>query len=273
MKRKIIEINEELCNGCGNCITGCSEGALQLIDGKAKLVKEQYCDGFGDCIGTCPTGALKIVEREADDFDIEATRQYLLQTEGIEAVRRMDEANARHAEKHQQPAAPQMPPAGGCPGSRMRFKPATETPAAPTATGSDGMPAGHMIASDLGQWPVQLHLVPPQAPFFKNRELVLLSTCSPIASADVHWRFIRGRGVVVACPKLDNTDGYVEKLAAILSDPSIPCVQVVRMEVPCCGGLTRILMAAVEQCGRTDLVAKEVTVSVDGDIVKTEKLN
>jgi len=264
MKRKVIAIDEEKCNGCGQCVTGCSEGALQIVNGKAKLVKEQFCDGFGDCIGVCPTGALKIEEREAEGFDPAATKAYLLQTQGEAAVRRMEQAERRHAGA---PAAgPAAPPFGGCPGMRQRVPPPTAAPAQPAAVGA--VP-GQALRSELQQWPVQLHLVQPGAPFFRNRELAILSTCSPLASADAHWRFIRGRGVVVACPKLDDTAAYAEKLAAILSDPSIPKAIVVRMEVPCCGGLTAIARQAVALSGRTDLTLEEVTVALNGDVLQT----
>ena len=256
--RKIIEIDEALCNGCGNCITGCAEGALELVDGKARLVKEQFCDGFGDCIGTCPTGALQIVERDAEGYDEEATRERLRRTQGEEAVARMDAAAGAHSKKEAPAARP-----GGCPGLRMRApEPRREATATPT---SEAL-SGQALRSELGQWPVQLHLVQPGAPFFQNRELVVLSTCGPVASADVHWRFLRGRGVVVGCPKLDRTEGYAEKLGAILRDPSIPKVIVVRMEVPCCGGLTHIAEEAVRLSGRTDLVLEEVTIGVGGDV-------
>jgi ferredoxin len=251
MKRKIITIDEDLCNGCGECISACAEGALQLVDGKAKLVKEQFCDGFGDCLGECPTGALKIVEQDVPQYDPTVTREHVLKTGGQEAVKIFDAAAQRH-EAH----------SGGCPGMAMRFNPkAGSTPKPARASGP-----GQAIRSELEQWPVQIHLVRPDAPYFKNRELVILSTCSPIASADIHWRFIRGRSVVVGCPKLDNTDGYSEKLAAILSEPTIPKVIVVRMEVPCCGGLTAIVRQAVEASGRNNLEFEEVTVSLDGNI-------
>lgn len=263
-KRKIIKIDEELCNGCGNCITACAEGALQLIDGKARLVKEQFCDGFGDCMGDCPTGALTIVEADADAFDEDATKEYLRETKGEDAVRRMEEATKVHEAKNK----PAHPPSGGCPGTRMRVNAAGGVAAKPASSGV----AGHAIQSDLQQWPVQIHLVQPGAPYFKNKELAVLSTCSPIASADVHWRFIRGRGVVVGCPKLDDVEGYAEKLGAILADPSIPKVIVVRMEVPCCGGLSMIVRRAVELSGRNDLIAEEVTVALDGDIKDSKPL-
>lgn len=270
--RKIIKIDEALCNGCGNCITGCAEGALQLVNGKAKLVKDQFCDGFGDCIGTCPTGALTIVEREATEFDADATRRNLLETKGMEAVKRMDEANAAHArEAGTPPTQAASPPQGGCPGMRVRVPDGTKAAAKAAPSTHAEMPAS-VLNSELQQWPVQLHLVQPGAPFFKDRELAILSTCSPVASADVHWRFIRGRSVVVACPKLDNTGPYVEKLTGIFQETTIPKVIVVRMEVPCCGGLTRMVTDAYRQCGRDDLVVEEVTVGLDGNILGTKTI-
>ncbi len=275
--RKIITIDEATCNGCGHCITGCAEGALQLVNGKAKLVKEQFCDGFGDCIGTCPTGALKIVEREVPEFDVEATRRNLMQTQGIDAVRRMDQANAAHDRGEHPalpPAAPKAPaphahPGGGCPGMRVRMPSAGSAPV-PTVT--SGLP-GQMVRSDLQQWPVQLHLVQPGAPFFSNKEMAILSTCSPIASADVHWRFMRGRSIVVACPKLDRTEPYAAKLGEIFKDTTIPKALIVRMEVPCCGGLTRIVQEAHRLSGRTDLILEEVTIGVDGNVISSHVLD
>lgn len=264
MKRKIIRIDEDLCTGCGNCVTGCAEGALQIVDGKAKLVKEQFCDGFGDCIGTCPTGALTIEERDSAEFDIEATAAYLQETQGEDAVKRMRDANTRHDAPTPAPAAPPPAPRGGCPGSRMRASIKEDPSSAPASGGT--LPA-KINTSELNQWPIQLHLVSPGAPFFQDKELVVLSTCAPIASADCHWRFIRGRSVVVACPKLDRTEGYAEKLGGILQDESIPKIIIVRMEVPCCGGLTMIVKQAVELSGRTNLVVQEVVVGLNGEVL------
>jgi len=261
--RKIIRIDEEKCDGCGKCISACAEGALQLIDGKARLVKEQFCDGFGDCMGDCPTGALRIEECEADSYDPSATREYLKKEHGSEAVERFDETTRRHA-------ALEQPPAGhghqgrSCPGSAMRMN--LKNAAKPSVTSGSKGPA-QAIPSELNQWPVQMHLVQPGAPFFNNKELVVLSTCGPVSSADIHWRYLRGRSVVVACPKLDRTEGYVEKLAGILQETSIPKVIVVRMEVPCCGGLTQMVQLAVAQSGRTDLEVEEVIIAVNGDIM------
>jgi len=259
MERKIISIDEDLCDGCGNCIVGCSEGALQLVDGKARLVKEDFCDGFGDCVGACPTGALVIEERETVDFDEEAVKQHLLETQGIEAVWRMEEAQKKH---HAHEADDHLH--HGCPGSRMREikRPAQQTAATPN-------PTGPIMQSELAQWPVQIHLVPPTAPYFKNKELVVMSTCGPLASADVHWRYLRGRSVVVGCPKLDDARPYASKLGTILKENEIPKVIVARMEVPCCGGLTTIVHQAVELFGRDDIIVEENVIGIDGVIKDT----
>lgn len=249
MKRKIIQINEELCNGCGNCITGCSEGALALVDGKAKLVKENFCDGFGDCIGTCPTGALTIEEREADEFDPAAVKKHLLETQGINAVKKMEAAQRRHEPKQH----------SGCPG--MREVVFADSPSQPEpAKLSRNQP------SALRQWPVHFRLVQPGMQVFQNKELVLMSTCGPLAMANVHSFFLKNRSTVVACPKLDDTSDYIPKLAAILRNANTPKVIIARMEVPCCGGLTRIVQAAVMQSGRDDIVIEENIIGIDGDI-------
>jgi NAD-dependent dihydropyrimidine dehydrogenase PreA subunit len=269
MKRKIIEIDEDLCNGCGDCIVGCAEGALQLVDGKAKMVKEQFCDGFGDCVGTCPTGALQIIEREAEAFDEEATIEHVRSQGGEEAVKRMLDAAEIHESKEKETPMPK-PKMGGCPGMQVRMAEKKATAEKPATTSVEG--GGQVIKSDLEQWPIQLHLVPPTAPFFDGKELVVLSTCSPVASPDVHWRFVRGRSLVVACPKLDRTEGYVEKLAGIMAGNNIPKVIIVRMSVPCCGGLTAITQQAYAASGRTDLIVEEVTIGLDGELLKTEKL-
>ncbi|MCP4725586.1 MAG: 4Fe-4S ferredoxin, partial [bacterium] len=218
MQRKIIKIEESLCDGCGDCITSCAEGALQLVDGKAKLVNEMFCDGFGDCVGTCPTGAMIVETREAEDFDEEATKQNLLKTEGKEAVRKMEKAQAVHKQGVQAPHGE----FSGCPGSAMR-----QFDAPPSAESLSGN--GH-LGSELRQWPIQLHLVQPGMPFFQNKEIVVMNTCGPLASANVHREYLRNRSIVIGCPKLDNTEPYAEKLGMILRDPSIPRVIVVRME-------------------------------------------
>ncbi len=266
MKRKLITIDEDLCDGCGACVPACAEGALQVVDGKARLVREQYCDGFGDCLGDCPAGALKIVEQDAPGYDPAAARARLAREGDAAALRRFDEAAARHGAAGP-PAAPSpAAPFAGCPGSRMRAPGRGAKPAAAAAADEPGAPAS---PSELRQWPVQIHLVQPGAPFFAGKELVVMNTCGPLATGDVHGRFLRGRSVVVGCPKLDDTAPYAEKLGAILREPSIPKVIVVRMDVPCCGGLTAIVREAVGRSGRTDLCAEEVTVGLEGGILRT----
>lgn len=263
--RKIITINEELCNGCGNCITGCAEGALQMVNGKAKLVKETYCDGFGDCIGACPTGALKIVEKDAEEFDFDHTIRHVASLRGEEGVKAMKEAHKQHEAKL---VPTQHSHGGGCPGSRMRTMQPLQQQS--KAVSDSSMPT--VMKSEISQWPLQLHLLPVKAPFFDNRELVILSTCSPVTSPDVHWRFIRGRSVAIACPKLDRTEGYVEKLAEIFVSNNIPRVIVLRMEVPCCGGLSAMVKMALEKAKPQGLVVDEVTMSLEGEIIKTARI-
>ncbi|MDP2990803.1 MAG: 4Fe-4S binding protein, partial [Kiritimatiellota bacterium] len=184
MKRTILTIDESKCNGCGICVTACAEGALKIVDGKARLVSDRFCDGFGDCVGDCPTGALKVETREADDYDAAATRDHVRQEKGITGLKEFEAA----AQRHSVPDPHQDTEHKGCPGSRMRWSPAATGAAiiTPTPIGESGI--GQAIRSDLTQWPVQLHLVPADAPFFKGHELVVLSTCSPVASADAHWR-------------------------------------------------------------------------------------
>ncbi|MBT3376250.1 MAG: 4Fe-4S ferredoxin [Lentisphaerae bacterium] len=263
MQRKIIKIDRDKCNGCGNCVTGCAEGALAIIDGKAEIVKDIYCDGFGDCIGTCPTDALSFEEREAEAFDPDAVLEHVRTTRGEAGATEFQAAHKRHEAKA---TAPKI--SLGCPG--MQAKVMAREHAAPVAP-ADATPK--VLQPEIQQWPLQLHLVPPGAPFFQNREFALISTCSPLAAPDVNWRFARGRGIAVACPKLDRTEGYVDKLAAILADPSIPKITVVRMSVPCCGGLTQIALQAAVESGRSDLVVEEATVSLEGDILETKQVN
>ena len=275
MKRKIITIDEDKCNGCGDCVVACAESAIQIINGKAKLVKEQYCDGMGDCLGECPTGAIKIEELDVPDFDAAETRAHVAKTGGAAAVKKFDEAAIRHgltpapkptfaAHAHQHAGG------GGCPGTRMRtMQPGT--PAAAPMPSGNGLPP-KLNPSELAQWPVQIHLVSPQAPYFKGKELVIMNTCGGLASADIHWRFLRGRSVVVGCPKLDETSSYAEKLATILAEPTIPKALVVRMEVPCCGGLTAIAQEAVSLSGRKDLKLEEITLALSGEVISQEEV-
>lgn len=265
INRKIITIDEERCNGCGNCVTGCAEGALQIVNGKAKLVRETFCDGFGDCIGTCPTGALRIVEKQSEEFNFDKTIEHVRNIRGEDGVRNMHQAHATHEQK----ASAFQRPSGGCLGNIvMSFSKPGFASAAPVREA--GVPT--VMKSEISQWPLQLHLMPPKAPFLEGREMVILSTCAPVTSPDTHWRFIRGRSVAIACPKLDRTEGYVEKLAGIFSSNNIPRVIILRMEVPCCGGLTAIVRQALEVSSPKELLVDEVTMGLDGEIKETVRI-
>lgn len=269
MMRRIITIDEEACDGCGLCVTACHEGAIAIVDGKARLVRDEYCDGLGDCLPACPTGAIAFEMREAAPFDEEAVKRHL-------AARKREE----------QPAV--MPV--GCPGSRARVigravQPAAEGPGAmsgdcPTgrlAAGSDNVPEDGSAdrpsgmcddgttGSELSQWPVQIQLVPVRAPFFDQADLLVAADCSAFACGDFHRRFIRGRVTLIGCPKLDMAD-YSRKLAAILQQNEIRSVTVVRMEVPCCGGIELAVQDALAISGKR--ISWQVAVlSRDGTVV------
>lgn len=234
--RKIIQIDESLCNGCGECIGACAEGALELRDGKAKLVRDLYCDGMGACLSGCPTGALTIVEREAEEFDEKAV------------------------EARFQP--PPNPVHGGCPGSALREMVPRPVHAAGAPVDAD---------SQLAHWPVQLTLVPTAAPFLKDKDILLCADCVPFAMADFHSKLLAGKAVLVACPKLDNMQAYIEKLTALLVDAHPKSVTVARMEVPCCGGLVYALQHAREAAG-SKVPISAITVSIRGDVMQEETI-
>lgn len=272
MKRKIIEINEELCNGCGNCVTGCSEGALKIIEGKAKVVNERFCDGFGDCIGHCPTGALKIVERDTVEFDEKAVEDHLRKNFGEDAVAKMKEAQKKHAHEPGDKNAGHGPADhahggghhhGGCPSARfMNFKGGNGKTSAPAAEGDS--PAG-VVASELRQWPVQLHLVSPAHPAFMDCDILVAADCVAFTFGDFHRKLLKGKTLAIACPKLDDTGGYVEKLAEIFANNRVKSVTCAIMEVPCCSGLLRIVKTALAESG-ADIPLKTITIGVDGSI-------
>ncbi len=238
MKRNIIKIDEDKCTGCGLCVTGCAEGALKIIDGKAKLVSEVYCDGLGACIGECPEGALTIEEREAEAFDEKAVEAKLAQNTA-----------GKTEEK---------PVFQCCPGSAMRTLNDTEEESAGDYDGDDR-------PSKLRTWPVQLKLVPPQAPFFKNADILVCADCVPFAVADFHERYISGRAVVVGCPKLDDLEKYRSKLAAIFAEAQPKSITVLRMEVPCCAGIAGAVVEARDKTMPNMPVAMH-TISINGDI-------
>jgi Pyruvate/2-oxoacid:ferredoxin oxidoreductase delta subunit len=246
--RKVIQIDETKCDGCGECVTSCAEGAIAIVEGKARLVSEVYCDGLGACLGHCPQGAISIEEREAAAFDEVEVRGHLT---------RLGEAKA--APK----AAPAMAPSGGhqCPGSMMRTLGSRPAPAA--GMGDSGAAP---IPSELSNWPVQLALVPPFAPYLQGAELLLAADCVPFAYADFHRTFLRGaRPVLIACPKLDNVGPYVEKLAQIFQAAKPKSLTIVRMEVPCCGGLARAAAQAQALAG-SRVPIREVIVGIRGEL-------
>ena len=236
MKRKIIKIDEEKCNGCGLCVTGCHEGALQLIDGKAKLVSESYCDGLGACLPECPTGALTLEEREAANFDEEAVQKVMEQR-----------ANSEPANL-----------ACGCPGTHAK---SIERKPAPTVP-----PISSTVGSELRQWPCQIQLVPVNAPYFENAQLLVAADCTAYAYAGIHQDFMRNKVTIIGCPKLDQAD-YTEKLTAILKAHEIQSITVLRMEVPCCGGIVHSVKQAIVNSGKM-VPWQVVTISTDGTIVE-----
>ncbi|GAK49023.1 iron-sulfur cluster-binding oxidoreductase [Candidatus Moduliflexus flocculans] len=245
LTRKIINIDESLCDGCGLCVPSCHEQAIQIVETpngpKARLVKEMYCDGLGACLGHCPTGALTIEEREAEMFDEAATHAHV------------EQVNA----PVNRPATAM--PHGGCPSARM-FQwdepQQAQTQAQPAAA----------LHSELRQWPVQLHLVPPSAPYFKNADLVIAADCVPFAYANFHQEFLKGDGkaVVIGCPKLDDTGAYLQKLTQIVALNCPKSITIVNMEVPCCFGLVRLVQQAIQQAG-VEVPVTVSTISIRGE--------
>ena len=235
MKRRIIEIDREKCNGCGACAAACHEGAIAMVDGKAQLMRDDYCDGLGDCLPACPTGAITFVEREAAAYDEKAVleqKQKRMQKEGMALSR-------------------------GCPGTQSR-----------RIDHGERTDAGAVHAepvSRLAQWPVQIRLVPANAPYFDGAKLLIAADCTAYACASFHERFIRGHITLVGCPKLDGVD-YSEKLTEIIRNNDIRSVTVVRMEVPCCGGLEQAAQKALQRSGKF-IPWQVVTISTDGSIL------
>lgn len=237
MVRRIIEIDQERCNGCGACAAACHEGAIGMADGKAVLLRDDYCDGLGDCLPACPTGAITFVEREAAAYDAAAV-----------LVKKAE------ALKGSAPAA-----RSGCPGGQSQLLHTAGTPAASAA------PAASSPASCLMQWPVQIKLLPVEAPYYDGAKLLIAADCTAFSRADFHQRFMRGRITMIGCPKLDEGD-YAEKLTEILRRNDVREVTIVRMEVPCCGGLQRAAETALRQSGKF-IPWQVVTLGRDGNIL------
>lgn len=233
--RKIIEIDETLCDGCGQCVPGCAEGAIQIIDGKARLVSEVYCDGLGACLGECPKNALKLIEREAQEFDPEAVEEYLKHKKTVE----------KHEEK---PCCPAM--------HIMPLKKSTKD----TERSAYGV-------SELSNWPVQIKLVPAAAPFLKDSHLLVAADCTAFAYPDFHKDFLQGKALLVGCPKLDDADDYVKKFVEILTTASVKKISVLTMEVPCCSKLPKIIQKAMTIAGK-DIPIEEIVISTQGEILQ-----
>ena len=240
--RKIIEIDDELCDGCGECIPSCAEGALEIVEGKARIITDKLCDGLGACLGECPTGALKVIEREADEFDEEAVEEHLAEKETAE-------------EKQQMPC--------GCPSTHIQtFVPIESHPEAqiPSAIGTEGKSA-------LSHWPVQIRLIPPKAPFLKGADLLVLADCVAVAYSRLQSDFIKGKVVMMGCPKFDGAEEYIEKFAEIFKTAGIKSITTVYIEVPCCSGLPIIVKKGLEMSGQT-IPMNDVIISTRGKLME-----
>ena len=299
MKRTIIKIDEELCYGCEACVTGCHEGALQMIDGKARMVSELFCDGLGACIGDCPVGAITLEEREAEPYDEIATVERMISKGENTLI-----AHLKHLKDHGETALLQQavgylrsknvnidfsqvynnktttpyiikqvastvnkPQSGGCIGSReMSFKSASQTQSFKMASNSEPEES----TSQLRQWPVQLHLLNPEAVYFKNADVLLAADCVAYSHGDFHNTFLPGKTLAIACPKLDsNQESYHQKLVSMINNSQINTLTVIVMEVPCCGGLLRMTQKAINEAGRK-IPIKNIMVNVKGEIIKDE---
>ncbi|MBM7555883.1 ATP-binding protein [Halanaerobacter jeridensis] len=254
--RKIINIDEEKCNGCGNCVTGCHEGALQIVDGVAKLVNEQFCDGFGDCIGECPTGALKIEERKAEEFDLEATKEHVENLRGEEAAKEMIQAQEEHAAEETSHQHQHGHHSGGCPGSRMKMMNKNEKSNNDDKVGE--------VKSQLEQWPVQIDLLSPHAPYFSEADLLITADCVPVAYGN-YQQELKGKAVAMGCPKLDDAQSHVNKLASIIKENDLNSIKILRMEVPCCGGMVQIAEQALDKAN-SDLELEVKTIGINGEV-------
>lgn len=292
MKRKIIQIDEEKCNGCGACIPECQEGALQIIDGKARLISDLFCDGLGACLGYCPEGAIEIIEREAEPYNETKVMEILvtkgrntvlahldhlrshneqeflkeaityLQTKNIDMSPRNNEpAEGFETNQHQHAHGP-----SGCPGSAAMDFRIKENEINPVVKNNDPV----NVPSELKQWPVQLHLLNPQAGYFKNADVVLAADCAAFSMGNFHAKYLKGKSLAIACPKLDsNKDSYIQKLTSMISETKINSLTVVIMEVPCCSGLLQMAKLAREQAQR-NIPLKMAVIGIQGDVLEEE---
>jgi NAD-dependent dihydropyrimidine dehydrogenase PreA subunit len=244
MIRKIVQIDKDKCNGCGLCVPACAEGAIRIEGGKAVLSAENLCDGLGACLGDCPQDAISIIERDAEGFDEVAVEKHLKQT---------DHQSKTHSANHSGNAAG----SGGCPGSRAISFDRPEIEKRNSSSNSH--------PSQLAQWPVQLHLVPVTAPYFQNADLLIAADCVPFSYPDFHRDFLSGKALVIGCPKLDDNSFYQEKLTQIFTQSSIKSITVLRMEVPCCGGIVMASRQALRDSGKS-IPFREVVIGIRGEI-------
>lgn len=273
MVRRVIHIDQEKCNGCGICANACHEGAIGIVDGKAQLLRDDYCDGLGDCLPTCPTGAITFVEREAAAYDEAAVKAHM--------ERRKQEQAATQVSDTHSSAVQEASASTGCPGSRARQIVHEETPAFTGCPGSRSRQIDHAeeaaeaaqneavapcsMQSQLTNWPVQIKLAPVRAPYFNHARLLIAADCTAYAYANFHQEFLKGKVALIGCPKLDDVD-YSEKLTEIIRNNDIQSVTIVRMEVPCCGGLQHAAMTALQNSGKF-IPWQVVTISIDGKIL------
>lgn len=276
MKRQIIKIDDDKCNGCGQCIPGCPEGALQLIDGKARLISDLFCDGLGACIGECPIGAIDIEEREAEPYNegrvmeniikqgpatIEAHLMHLKDhgetTLLNEAIDILKKKNIQVPESIEKSSASENSLKCGCPGSMARE----------IKTEKTGKSENVNLSSELSQWPIQLHLINPAAQYFKDADIVIAADCVPFSFANFHQRFLKGKKLIILCPKLDkDIDVYIEKLTELFKNQNVKSITIVHMEVPCCFGVGKIVEEAMRRSGKS-LILKDYTISISGEII------
>jgi NAD-dependent dihydropyrimidine dehydrogenase PreA subunit len=242
--RKIVTIDEELCDGCGNCVIDCAEGALEIRDGKARLIAESYCDGLGACISGCPKGAVKVIEREAGEFDPEAVEKYLDQKK----FARQEESSGTVC---------------SCPSARIETF-------APVFAKKPDHEESDIDETELSHWPIQIRLIPPNAPFLKGADLLVVSDCAPVAYPNFHRKFVGGKAVLLGCPKFDNLQEYERKFAEIFRVAGIRSVTVVDMEVPCCSALPAVVRRGALAAG-VDIPLREIVISVRGKVLKQGK--
>ena len=244
--RKIIKIDEELCNGCGLCVPDCAEGSLVIIDGKAKMISDNLCDGLGACLGSCPQGALQIIEREADDFDEKAVEEHLAKQKTQEETK--------------------TPETSGCPSAQLK----TFAPQTPCQTANKPVMAAGGGTSSLTHWPVQIRLVPPSAEFLQGADLLVAADCAAVSAPNFQTDFLTGKVVMMGCPKFDDAESYVQRFSEIIANCNLKSITILIMEVPCCSSMNGIIQKAMEQAGK-NVPVEQITLSTQGAVLEKKK--